>query len=672
MAVWYVRDNSTVATDTLALSLGSIGWSNMTGWSASASISAGALRRQSAGAAAFTASSSGTTLTVTAVSAGTIYLGMHIQSSGGTTGLITAFGTGSGGTGTYTWTPGGTISSTTWNGGLQAGNERAFVAIVGGTTGSTEPNWTLTKGAKTTDNTVTWQECTGQPAVNGDLTDTPNWTSVKNTSVSLGKIITDNAGTHIFICSTAGTAGNGSEPSWNTSAIGNTTADNTVTWTYIGTSFSNWAAPHARLNNAGASTWGAAGDSFYFADDHAEITQPVASTILSLPGTNASPNFCYSIDHTLSLPVSSGGLKTGASISVQSGTLSVNGSSTGQCAYFYGFSFTVGNGGSGVGNLDFGFSIAASWTKLDSCALRLNNTNTGSGIITGNTNTALVELINTTMQFGATAQILRANTVGKAIWRNTASAIQGATIPTNLLSGGSQGVMILEGIDLSALGSNTIVAAGTSALSSALFSLVDCKLGSGAVIAATPVNSGGPFVDAIRCDSGGTTYVQRRYWYQGTLSEETTIVRTGGASDGITPISWKIVTTANSKWVSPFEAFPISIWNAITGGNVTVTVYGIWGGGAVPNNDDIWIEVEYLGSASSPLASFADSTKSNNLATASALSSDGSSWGGSTTPFKMSVTLSSPQPQLAGYLRVYVKAAKASSTFYIDPLPVLS
>jgi hypothetical protein len=40
--------------------------------------------------------------------------------------------------------------------------------------------------------------------------------------------------------------------------------------------------------------------------------------------------------------------------------------------------------------------------------------------------------------------------------------------------------------------------------------------------------------------------------------------------------------------------------------------------------------------------------------------------------FRMRVTLSSPQPQLVGYLRSYVKAATASTTFYVDPLLVLS
>ena len=56
----------------------------------------------------------------------------------------------------------------------------------------------------------------------------------------------------------------------------------------------------------------------------------------------------------------------------------------------------------------------------------------------------------------------------------------------------------------------------------------------------------------------------------------------------------KIVTTANAQWLRPFQAEPYAIWNATTGATVTVTVYGTINAGAVPNNDDIWIEVEYL------------------------------------------------------------------------------
>src|ERR1043166_5161230 len=110
------------------------------------------------------------------------------------------------------------------------GNERVFACIVAGTTGGTEPTWTVTKGAKNTDNTATWQECTGQPGLNGDTTNCPNWAA--STVYALGQVIQGVTNSVIFICSTAGTSGN-SEPSWSTTA-GQTTVDNTATWTSLG------------------------------------------------------------------------------------------------------------------------------------------------------------------------------------------------------------------------------------------------------------------------------------------------------------------------------------------------------------------------------------------------------------------------------------------------------
>lgn len=62
--------------------------------------------------AKFTASISGTTLTVTAVTSGTIYNGENLFGSGITTGTtITALGTGTGGTGTYTVSTSQTVAS---------------------------------------------------------------------------------------------------------------------------------------------------------------------------------------------------------------------------------------------------------------------------------------------------------------------------------------------------------------------------------------------------------------------------------------------------------------------------------------------------------------------------------------------------------------------------------
>jgi hypothetical protein len=69
----------------------------------------------------------------------------------------------------------------------------------------------------------------------------------------------------------------------------------------------------------------------------------------------------------------------------------------------------------------------------------------------------------------------------------------------------------------------------------------------------------------------------------------------------------------------------IAKWNTLTGSARTVTVYGLVNGAAVPNNDQIWLECQYFGSSSSPLASFANNTKASNLATGSALTADSTS-----------------------------------------------
>ena len=164
-------------------------------------------------------------------------------------------------------------------------SERCFVCIVAGTTANiTDATWVLTRGAKTTDGTATWQECTGQAAVNGDATNTVNWTTVKNQSVTLGQIIKRNNDASYQICSTAGTTGNGSEPSFSDTA-GTTTADNTVTWTSLGVvgNFTAFGAPHARLAAAFTATWGDVGDKFFIGDNCAETSS--SNTSISSPGT---------------------------------------------------------------------------------------------------------------------------------------------------------------------------------------------------------------------------------------------------------------------------------------------------------------------------------------------------------------------------------------------------
>ncbi|TPJ11443.1 hypothetical protein FJW04_24100 [Mesorhizobium sp. B2-7-3] len=548
------------------------------------------------------------------------------------------------------------------------GSERVFVCVVAGTThATTEPTWIITRGGKTTDNTVTWQECTGIAALNGDATNTPSWTisatppgGVKNTAITLGQVIKRDNGASYQICTTAGTAGNGAEPAFSNTA-GTTTADNTVTWTSLGAvgNFTGWQAPHARLANAFAANWGQAGNKFYIGDNHAE-TQATAMTGLLCPATYLLPSQVLCVDTTGSKPAVSADLRTTATIST-TGASSMRLYSTGGHSYFYGIIFTAG---SSTSNASIAPNFGAGSIHLKNCSLRLGGNNISGRIdFTNTAGRCSCVLENTTVSFANASQAILL--AGYVRWLNTASALLG-TVPSNLFQWGGNMPEALEciGVDFSSMSTGTIVANSLVGAAGSFARFIDCKLHASVTRYAAPQSPNTYFVDFTRTGASGINYGVASGQFSGDLVEELTVVRTGGASDGTTTIAWNITTNANCSWLLPFEALPIYIWNDTTGSSITATIQGIWAGGAVPNNDEIWVEVEYLGSGSSPQGSFVNDSKADVLAAAAGQTAGSGTWGGSTTKFELAVSFT---PQQKGWIAARVKAGKASSTFYIDP-----
>ena len=422
----------------------------------------------------------------------------------------------------------------------------------------------------------------------------------------------------------------------------------------------NWTNAYTTLG--AAATAKAAGDVFFVAHDHAE-TAGSAKTI-TFAGTEALPNKVYCVDRAGSVPPVAADLRTTATITT-TGAFGIT--LAGSCIECYGIIF---NCGTGATSATISISNTASrTTRLVNCSLRLLTTATASRITVPSvaSGATLVVLENTTVQFGNVSQLMQSS--GRVIWRNTPTAILGATIPTALLGFNGVGASwFVEGVDLSAAASGKTIFLATAATGPNLATLKDCKLGASVSIVASPTLSpGGLEVSMIRCDSADTNYRTEKYTYSGTLTTETTIVMSGGASDGTTPISWKIVTSANSHW--PFWCPPISVWNETVDTPITVTIEGVWGGGAVPLNTEIWIDVEYLGTSGFPLGSEATSGNANSLVTGTSVSAGSGTWGGSTTTFAMSATFT---PAEKGPLTIVVKAAKPSSTFYIDPKPFIT
>jgi hypothetical protein len=389
-----------------------------------------------------------------------------------------------------------------------------------------------------------------------------------------------------------------------------------------------------------------AGDTFYIADDHAEST--AGNVVITSPGTAASPCRFLCVDRGGSVPPVSADLATTGTIASSTGDVDMRGES-----YWYGLSFeaaaviSIGVGGGSCPN-----------NVYEDCQF------IGPSFVYIRLSPGHTTWINCDYEAN---HVDSAWTIEGAWFEWRGGTVSGSALPNYCFQIGNYTEnFLIEGVDLSAFGGGKTLFNLANRNFNAI--LKDCKLGAGVTVMgsiATPSHR----VDLIRCDSGATNYRTERYRYQGTLTTETTIVRTGGASDGTTPIAWKILTTADAEWHSPFECFPISIWNETTGSPIDVTVEGVWGGGAVPLNDEIWMDVEYLGSALTPQGSFTTTTKADILATGANTTASSEVWGGSTTEFKLVATIT---PEMAGPITVYVKAAKASSTFYIDPKITLS
>jgi hypothetical protein len=557
------------------------------------------------------------------------------------------------------------------------GSERCFVCIVAGTTANvTDATWVLTRGAKTTDGTVTWQECSGASAVNGDLINTPNWTQAKaiGSGPSIGAIIKRNNGASFQICTTSGGLGV-SEPAFSDVA-GTTTTDSAAVWTSLGPvgNFPAWGAPFARLASAYGVNFGAAGNRFYLADNHAE-TQATAMTLTSPATAAVGPTYIICVDRTASLPPVEANYNTGASISTTGASSITFAVGTGGGSYCQGLTFNVADG-SNAGSLQM--TMTAANMIFKNCSFVVRNTNStsliGVGPIAG-VNPSQLLWDNCTVQFGAVAQSVQLRSASFE-WRNTPSALQGAIIPTALFStGGYSMSAVCRGVDFSAFTGQLFQ---NNPINNVPLVFEDCKFNSSMARYGTTTAayySSTPLI-TVRCDSGATSHKATRDEYAGSQSVDTEITRVGGATDGIIPVSHKIVTNAQATFLTPYRMLQLSKDNDRVGEDVTVTVYGAVNAAVLPKNDELWMDVQYLGSASSPIATFKSTCKSHPLAAGAAVASDGSTWNGMPatgwTPFKLVAVLTSPQPQLPGYIYANVRAARPSATYYIDPRPELS
>ncbi len=420
---------------------------------------------------------------------------------------------------------------------------------------------------------------------------------------------------------------------------------------------STWALAKATV--AGALAVAAAGDTIYVSHVHAE-TQASAMTWTS-PGTAASPALILCVNDGAEPPTA---LATTATVTTTGTNAIVFGAGY---AYVYGIIFSAATGSSSASIV---WNVAASWWRHEACAFRLATTSSngsiGAGVSGTSHNNNAVEWVNCTVQFSHVSQTVQVR--DSLLWLSTANAVTGATIPTSLFKPTVNGTgrITCMGVDFSALGSGKNIV-DLSVASASEYTFVDCKLGASVgLTTGSIVGQSGAFAYFINCDSADT---QHRYHYQdyaGTISQETTIVRTGGASDGTTAFSRKFVTTPNAKFYAPLYGPWFKFWNTtLSAQTIGIEVLT---DNVTLKDDEAWIEVEYQGSSGVPCGVFARDRAADVLATGANQTTSSEAWTttGLGTPVTQVLSVS-VTPQETGWIRARVVVARPSTTLYACP-----
>lgn len=425
---------------------------------------------------------------------------------------------------------------------------------------------------------------------------------------------------------------------------------------------STWALANATMS--GAITDSAAGDTIYVSQSHAQ-TQATALT-LTFVGTLASRNKIIFGDDAAEPPTA---LATTGSIS----TTGTSGITIAGSLHWTGGTISCGTG---AGNVSL--TVASADNNYQSYAgttFVIGTTSTAARFVCGsNTSTVetRVDFRDCIWKFGSTSQ-------GWSLYRTV--RVFGGSIDN---SGSKPATLIvvaptisldcvIENFDASNCATSFNWCAASPVAPGRIL-LRNCKAPSGWTgdLVSSSISHPCFRVEAYNMDTGASNY---KFWirdYFGSVIQETTIVRSGGASDGDTAMSAKMVSNSNAGFPGGgLVSQPIAMRLDSSGSSVTATVELVTDNVTLTNKD-LSIRVLYLKNSGDTLGGSATSEPSV-VASATNLTSSSVTWTttGLTTPVKQKATVSFT-PQQEGVAVIEVTLYKASTTVYVDIQPTVA
>ena len=173
---------------------------------------------------------------------------------------------------------------------------------------------------------------------------------------------------------------------------------------------------------------------------------------------------------------------------------------------------------------------------------------------------------------------------------------------------------------------------------------------------------------ARNCGNGNTVHELMEAGGSGTITHNTSVYNTSGASNGTTNFSMKMVSSdKNKEMFTALISTEIMGWTSSTT-TKTFTIEGVWDSATNIQDDEIWMELRYPANNTNPLCAFA-TDRCAVRGTPADQTASSATWTttGLTNPnkFKLSVTVT---PGKVGPICARVYLAKPSTTVYVDPL----
>lgn len=431
-----------------------------------------------------------------------------------------------------------------------------------------------------------------------------------------------------------------------------------------------WALAKATI--AGALSAAAAGDTIFVSQVHSESS--ASTVILTSPGTVTNPVKVVCVEDSAEPPVTLA--ESAVFATTGSATITFQGST-----YWRGISFNCGSGASSttlsIGSLS---TNRTEWMTFESCLLRIQASGSGGRIAFGSGASGAdidLTLLNCLFRFGNAAQSCGVR--GGRI-RFVGCVVSAATVPVDtfflgvgLAAAGAR--VLVENCDFSVL--DTDFSFANTQRAATQFVVRNTVVRAGWTGSLVVTQQAGAIAEMYNTDGADTNYRLLIQTTQGTVVSETVIVRSGGASDGTTPLSWKMVTTSLA-YPQAMASPEIAWWNEVTGSAVTVTVeivhdsQGSGSGGRLLDNE-CWLEVSYPGTSGEPLGVLITDAVASVIATPAAQTDSTETWTttglGSPVKQKLAVTFT---PQEKGWFIARVMVAKPTATVYVDPVALVS